>query len=159
MYLTFKKKELFTAENVLKFINSDPIYQATMIYQVVYKYLSISNNELYLYNVTTEKYKKINYNIQDYLATLSRKLILESSTKTCTLLHDLNYYRNFVHDLYFLLCEEEEDEEEEEEEEEEEDEVIIPLPKTKKNRDDNKRWEEVTDVKHLNYDDIPVPDF
>jgi hypothetical protein len=164
MYLTFKKNELLTSENVLEFLKVDPPTQATMIYQKLYKTLSITNNELYYFNSTTKKYTKINYNIQDYLAMISRKLILDSSVHIPPLLHDLNYYRNFVHDLYFMMCTEEEEDEPEveyETEPEDEDEVIVPKPKLKAPLEEEKReWVECKKKpKPLSKKEIEIPNF
>jgi hypothetical protein len=166
MYLTFKKNELLTSECMLEFLKVDPLTQATMIYQRLYKTLSITNNELYHFNSTTKKYTKINYNIQDYLAMISRKLILDSSVHAVSLLHDLNYYRNFVHDLYFMMCTEEEDEPEveyetEPEDDEDDEEVIVPKPKLKILTDEEKReWVECKKKpKPLSKKEIEIPNF
>jgi hypothetical protein len=171
MYLTFKRDELLTSECMLEFLKVEPPAQAIMIYQRLYKTLSITNNELYHFNSTTKKYTKINYNIQDYLAMISRKLILDSSVHAVSLLHDLNYYRNFVHDLYFMMCTEEEDEPEveyetepeEEDEDDDEDEVIVPKPKPKLKilTDEEKRaWVECKKKpKLLTKEEITIPKF
>jgi hypothetical protein len=166
MYLTFKKNELLTSECMLEFLKVEPPAQAIMIYQRLYKTLSITNNELYHFNSTTKKYTKINYNIQDYLAMISRKLILDSSVHAVSLLHDLNYYRNFVHDLYFMMCTEEEDEPEveyetEPEDDEDDEEVIVPKPKLKILTDEEKReWVECKKKpKPLSKKEIEIPNF
>lgn len=115
-YICFNQDELLTFDDFDFFLDANPIKKAEIISDRLIEYLLISNNILYLYNSNSITYKKIEQSIQDYLLMIARKLIVnsyENSTdkekRLISKMYDteklfnLNYYRDFILDIYHMI--------------------------------------------------------
>jgi hypothetical protein len=122
-YINFSVSELFAFDEFDNFLDTNPIRKAELISQRLSQYLMIVNNVLYLFDYDTVTYKSVDQPIQDYLLTITRKLIVDSFEKLndknkrfirkmydeeiggmqCTKLFKLDYYKDFILDIYYLL--------------------------------------------------------
>jgi hypothetical protein len=113
-YLVFKKEELFNLKALEKFVISNPLKKAELISEVLMNYFIISNDVIYLYNPKNITYKVVNQPSLEYLATIMRKLIINSyenlTNKKKQYFEDnikdfykLDYFKDFVLDVYNLL--------------------------------------------------------
>lgn len=114
-YIAFGRDELLNNSQLSLFLDTNPVKQSTILYNVLMEYLVISKNELYLYNKSTILYTKITHELKTYLKTIMRKFILDSYdnisihdqlriTKSYnTTFHKLTYYEEFIEDVIIQL--------------------------------------------------------
>jgi hypothetical protein len=83
-YLSFDNNELFTYDELEMFLDANPVAKSEMLANVFIERLLINQDTLYMYQSKSVTYKMIttiHTNLTDYLAMLSRKLIVESYEK------------------------------------------------------------------------------
>ena len=146
----FNFTDLLTLNETLTFLQSDPITKVELLTKYLKEIFLIYKNKLYRWY--DNEYKHIEYDMEKYLITMTRKFVIQSlnqpevnSNKKIQLqnlkeVYQLKYYEEFIFDLILSLtndefCHQKEEEEveeveeyeeyeEEKEEEEEEDEDV-----------------------------------
>ena len=121
-YFDFCDENLLTFDELVAFIEAYPNEKAITMSDQLLSYYNIVNNTLYIYDDATITYKKIEQPTYEYLAMMSRKLIFSSFTRLsveqkaslekrykdelgikCKLLFTMDYYKEFVHDVFNLI--------------------------------------------------------
>lgn len=122
-YISFNKEHLFTVLEFLTFLDTDPVNRARLLADVIVEYLLIQDNVIFLYDAKTVSYSVVcTPSVQDYLLMMTRKFIVESYKnlsvtdklmitkmyhdeigRDCMKLFNLNFVRDFVLDMYYML--------------------------------------------------------
>jgi hypothetical protein len=122
-YIPFTSEELLTFDQFDDFLESNPLIKAEIIARRLMQHLLIVNNVLYLFDGENVTYKQVNQPLNEYLLTITRKLIVNSFEQLpekhkrmirkmydqeiggpgLTKLFKLDYYKDFIMDIAYLL--------------------------------------------------------
>jgi len=124
-YIYFNHHDLFTFSELDDFVDGNPLRKAEMLADKLIQKVLISKEQIYLYIDKTASYEVINttnMSIIDYLMMIVRKYVVDSYELLlchqknlinkmyhnevglkCKLLFSLDYYADFVLDIYHLI--------------------------------------------------------
>jgi len=124
-YIYFNHHDLFTFSELDDFVDGNPLRKAEMLADKLIQKVLISKEQIYLYIDKTASYEVINttnMSIIDYLMMIVRKYVVDSYELLlchqknlinkmyhnevglkCKLLFSLEYYSDFVLDIYHLI--------------------------------------------------------